>query len=407
MKSSRLRAVIFLSLFLIPVYSIAESARDYSRSSFDYRGVVPVEFDTDGRDELVVDFGSTGLYFYHATNKTWTKISGLDVKYALRGDFNGDGKDELVVDFGTGVGLYIYQHGGIPAWIKINALSTKHLCTFDFDAVAGNEILCDFGASYGIYVYKPIGNTWTKLSSLTADVLLAEEFNDLVPHEEIVADFGNVGVYGYDSVNGWEKQLSGNPFNYLISGNFDMWSDLEVLLDFGGLTGLYKLDLVDFPTVLKISSLSPGLNNMTKVNFTLPAGFYEEAAVYFPTAGFYLYDSDVTPNWTKLTTLAPDYFVGVDLDDGDEELVADFGAGTGFYVYSSDNGNRFQTGWTKLSTLRAYFALRAELFPTPGGYSEMVVDFGAGIGLYIYYYDSVADKWTWRRINTISPSFPG
>ena len=66
-------------------------------------------------DEIAVDFGAMGLWFWNAG--AWTQISGVDPEYLMIADVDGDDKYELLADFGT-LGLWVWNDA---VWTQISA----------------------------------------------------------------------------------------------------------------------------------------------------------------------------------------------------------------------------------------------------------------------------------------------
>ncbi len=65
-------------------------------------------FDADGSDELVVDFGSAGAYMWNGGS--WTQISAANSENLISGDIDGDGAQEIFGDFGS-LGLWMWDSG--------------------------------------------------------------------------------------------------------------------------------------------------------------------------------------------------------------------------------------------------------------------------------------------------------
>jgi hypothetical protein len=77
--------------------------------------MVSADVDGNGKPEIVVDFGSAGLWM--SDTAAWSKLSGAIAEYLIPGDFDGDAKDEILVDFGA-LGLWMWNEG---AWTQMSA----------------------------------------------------------------------------------------------------------------------------------------------------------------------------------------------------------------------------------------------------------------------------------------------
>jgi hypothetical protein len=85
---------------------------------FDING----DTETDGDQEVAVDFGANGLWLFDGTSGSWTQLSGLDPDFMVAGDPNGLGyKNTLAVDFGV-KGLWLYA-AGTGSWTQLSVFS--------------------------------------------------------------------------------------------------------------------------------------------------------------------------------------------------------------------------------------------------------------------------------------------
>jgi hypothetical protein len=86
---------------------------------FDVNG----DTETNGDQEVAVDFGSNGLWKYDSTDLSWIQLSGLDPEFMVAGDYGDVGyKGTLIVDFGPAYGLWQYT-ASTGAWLQISGLS--------------------------------------------------------------------------------------------------------------------------------------------------------------------------------------------------------------------------------------------------------------------------------------------
>ncbi len=71
--------------------------------------MITANTDGDTDDEIVGDFGSTGLWLCDAG--VWTQWSGVNAEYMIAADIDGNGSQEIATDFGT-LGLWLWNPAG-------------------------------------------------------------------------------------------------------------------------------------------------------------------------------------------------------------------------------------------------------------------------------------------------------
>jgi len=86
---------------------------------FDING----DTETNGDQEVAVDFGPNGLWIYDNTDQSWTQISALDPVFMVAGDYWDHGyKDTLAVDFGSTYGFWRYT-ASTKSWSQLSSSS--------------------------------------------------------------------------------------------------------------------------------------------------------------------------------------------------------------------------------------------------------------------------------------------
>jgi len=117
---------IFAIVFALTASAVPTKAQDlgqYPDNSLEnrYRGIVAANVDSsNGRDELVVDFGAVGVWVRTGVINDlgdWQQISGVDPDNITAGDIDGDGADEVFADFGS-LGLWLWNDW---VWSQISA----------------------------------------------------------------------------------------------------------------------------------------------------------------------------------------------------------------------------------------------------------------------------------------------
>lgn len=182
------------------------------------------DFDGDGADEAMVDFGTAGIYLYNGGS--WTQLSGANPEGLMAVDVDADSVAELLADLGAG-GLWLWNAG---IWNQISGVNVEGMAAGDVDADGADEVVGDFGA-VGMWLYN--GRSWSQLSGVNADYIDCANL-DGSGGEEIVGDFGATGLWLWSQTGGW-LQLSGVNAEYMMAGDVDGDNADEVMVDFGAL----------------------------------------------------------------------------------------------------------------------------------------------------------------------------
>jgi hypothetical protein len=320
------------------------------------------DFDGDGADELVVDFGATGAWLYN--QGAWSQLTASNPESLVAADVDGDNVDELVADLGA-AGLWLWNAG---AWNQLSGVNAESLAAGDVDADGAAEIIGDFGAA-GLWLYN--GGAWTQLSGVNAEYVTTANVNG-TGGDEIIGDFGAIGLWMW-SAGSW-TQLSGVNAEYVTSGS---WSGGHYLVgDFGAL-GLWQWKSGAW------TQLS-GVNATYVMTADLNADGQDELVGAFGLIGLWSFDGF---SWTQLSGLAADFIIKADTDgDGDYAVVGDFGA-TGLWL---DDGG----AWTQLSGVNPDYMMAGDF--DGDNKDEIAVDFGA-LGLWLW------NEGTWIQISGLNP----
>ena len=108
------------------------------------RSVLAVDIDNDGRDEVIVDFGTLGIYLYdpYRTPK-WTRLDTRDPEYMIAADRNGDGKYEIFVSWGSGNGAQFWEDGVGWGFFNNTGWYDHFYCSTDIDNDGSEEIVIE------------------------------------------------------------------------------------------------------------------------------------------------------------------------------------------------------------------------------------------------------------------------
>ena len=282
-------------------------------------------------DELMLDFGSLGLYHYDGTTlkrinrrspnnlvkygkklaanfpgvglyeydgASWAKLSKNDGQEGMCGYGN-----TLYVDFGSGAGLYNYN----GSWSRINRNSPEQMWCW------GSLLYADFGPGIGLYVYD---GAWYRITKTDPQDIC-------VTGSGLYVDFGSgVGLYKYDGT--WTR-INKNPTQDMCSIGGDLY------VDFGAAIGLYKYDgtwtritksdlegMCAVGTTLYVDFGAKGLYKYeggmwARINKQSPEGMVSYAnklVANFPSVGLYEYDGST---WKKINPNNCEDVIAVDL----------------------------------------------------------------------------------------------
>ena len=75
----------------------------------------------------------------------------MDVRHVVAGNLDSQGTDDLVIDFGAPYGLWVFANN--TTWTPLHGFSAAHLLAADIDGRSGDEVLLDFGPPWGLWAY--------------------------------------------------------------------------------------------------------------------------------------------------------------------------------------------------------------------------------------------------------------
>ncbi len=304
------------------------------------------DFDGDGKDEAVVDFGPPGAWEYD--NGTWSRIMVFNPQELLAADVDGDDHAEVIADVGT-LGAWLWDGG---TWAQITSASPELLAAGDVDGDTVGEPVVDFGPT-GLWLWR--AGVWTQLSGADA-VCLAIGDIDGTGGEEIVAGFGPTGVWLWNA-GSW-SQLSGVGADGLAIADFDGLGGKDIIGDFGA-TGLW---VWASGTWTQLSGVDADYASALDANSAAP----DEIAGDFGPLGLWLWSPG---GWSVLSGLNPDFLLGAELlTIPNDEIAADFGA-MGLWMWSSGSG------WTQLSGVNPDYIFAGDFIGDAK--REIMADFGS------------------------------
>lgn len=152
-----------------------------------------------GRNALVLDYGSAGLWGYNLSGHSWAKLDSRDAR-----SMAADGID-VVVDFGAD-GLWYADEVG--TWLLHGGEATAFGLsrTGGFAAFADGLWLWNEPDLQYRYATRVEANYWTKVNDSAPARVFAS-----TAHDDVIADYGAAGLWDWDPSTGWRKINSTIP----------------------------------------------------------------------------------------------------------------------------------------------------------------------------------------------------
>jgi hypothetical protein len=222
---------IFLEHPLIGVgtggYKIA--MMEYNENGLLQKALATGDLDGNGKDEVIVDFGSSQGTFVYYNDSAWSKLHGLSPGAVATGDLDGNGKDEVIVDFGSSQGIYVYYNDS--AWEKLHGLSPEAIATGDLDGDGKDEMIVGFGSSQGTFVYYN-DSAWSKLHGLSPGAVATGDLDGSGKDETIVGFGSAYGTSAYYNNASWAKLHNLSP-EAMATGDLNGSGEDDLVMDFG------------------------------------------------------------------------------------------------------------------------------------------------------------------------------
>jgi len=322
------------------------------------------DFDGDGADEIVMDFGSSGAWMWDAG--VWTQLTASNPENQLAANVDGNADDEILLDLGAS-GLWLWNGG---AWAQLSSINVDTLAAGDTDADGSDDAAADFGTS-GLWLWN--GGAWSQLSGADIEYLAIANLNG-AGGAEIIGDFGSIGLWVW-SGGGW-TQLSGVNADSVAAGNTDGVGGEDLVGDFGP----FGLWLFSSGVWTQLS----GVNADSTITADIDGSGDKEIIADFALTGLWLWDSG---SWTQLSGVNADDMIAADVDgDGDDEIIGDFSL-LGLWLWNGGS-------WSQLSGVNPEGLLAGDIDGDSA--DELIIDFGS-TGVWLW------DGGAWSKISTLNP----
>jgi hypothetical protein len=286
--------------------------------------MIPFDFDGNGDKEIALDLGSLGLWMWNGG--VWSQLSVNNPEYMIAADTNDNGIEELIIDFGA-AGLGWRREGGL--WYGMTPYDPQNIIAVDIDHNGKDEVVADFG-KVGMWLWEAAGSTWQLLTAADPNTMTGVDAFGF-GNEGVAAGLGGLGTWLWDG--GMWGQLSGITPDNVISGNMLLGGGEEIAGDFG-LLGVW---LWGGSVWTELS----GVNAEDMIAADVDGNGVDEVIGDFGVLGLWLWNSGT---WSQLSGVNPEGLLAGDFDgDGAKELVVDFGS-LGVWMWNSGT-------WSKISAL--------------------------------------------------------
>ncbi len=299
-----------------------------------YTGPVTGDMDGNGKDEVIIDYGTVSGIWKIMNNRLWSKVHNLSPKIIATADLDGNGKDDVIIDFGPGIGIWKMMNNS--SWSKVHNLSPKIIATADLDGNGKDDVIIDFGP--GIGIWKMMNNSsWYKVHNLSPEIIATGDL-DGNDKDDVIIDFGpGIGIWKMMNNSSWSKVHNLSP-EIIATGDLDVNGKDDVIIDFGPGIGIWKM--MNNSSWVKLHGLSPEIIATGDLDVN---GKGDVIIDFGPGIGIWKMMNN--SSWVKLHGLSPVSITCGDLDgSGNEDIVIDFGPGVGIWRFM-DNST-----WSALPT---------------------------------------------------------
>lgn len=406
-------SLLLALLMSAAVPTTAQDLGQYPDNSLEnrYRGIVAANVDSsNGRDELVVDFGAVGVWVRTGVINDlgdWQQISGVNPDWIISVRWGDPADEEIVGDFGA-LGLWTWDYAGYPGvWTQISGANPDQALSVNDDDDVQDELEVDFGA-LGLWHYDPDSGGWRQFSPFNPanGGLKAMMWNDGA--EQGIWSFAGLGVWNFHTdVSGggpFIAQLSGTtPGLPNVAADFGVGDIYDELIMVRPANGTWLCQGTTYPSVTWYQLSPNDLEGAVRVFFAGDGGC--ELLADFSgtgTGGLWLWDYSGFPGtWERLSAAEPGAGLfepfdpdgyGVDPTAKDEEAVVDFDA-LGLWLYDRTTG-----AFAQLSAVDPEYMVRTDFYDDGDVDECLAVDFGAA-GLWAY--DGYENKW--YQLSGLSP----
>ncbi|HPS19459.1 MAG TPA: hypothetical protein PKY78_00515, partial [Candidatus Omnitrophota bacterium] len=336
----------------------SDGALSYSYSYPAQNLIVVGDINGDGKDDLVIDFGSAGLYKF--INNTFIQIGTNTISSMVVGDLDNNGKDDVILNYAS-KGIYKYANNGTMT--KISNTSAENLAVADLDGNGQSDILIDYGTA-GFYKYMN-NSTMVKIGATSPDTIDVGDL-DNNGQSDLIINYGSAGLFKYVNNSTMTKIGSACPVTIKI-GDLDGNGCDDVILDYGSSVGLYKY--MNNSSMIKIGSSSA----TSLLVGDIDGNGQDDLIVNYGTTGLFKYMNNST--MVKIGSASPSDMQIADLDgNGQADIIINYGT-AGLYKYMNNSA---------MVLIKSSGPTSIKVADLDGdGKDDLVLDYGTG-GVFTY-----------------------
>jgi hypothetical protein len=279
---------------------------------------------SSGLNELLVDFGSAGLWL-RRNDSAWEQVHGIAPQQMASGDLDKDGRADVLIDFGSPYGIYAWRNG--TRWTQVHGISSRQIVASDLDNNGVSDFVINFGSPHGLWVRRNDAS-WSQLHGIAPRQVVSANL-DSDPRRDLIVDFGApYGIYLYMNDSNW-VQLHGVGAREIVAGDLDGNGIDEIIIDFGPQYGLWiRMNQTSWVQLHGVSSQRMAVGN-------LDADARKDLVVDFGSPhGIWMWKNNTS--WQQLHGVTAEALAVADLDrNGTDDLVVDFGPLYGLWAWKN------------------------------------------------------------------------
>ena len=375
-------------------------------TSIKYRGVIPGQFDPDTQIEMVVDFGSLGIWRYDPfLSPKWVRLYGGNPDFMIAYDYDVDGMIEIFAYFSSENAIHVWDWvswtdpDGQWTWNWVSGWDCTYMLYLSYVTVQLPSLMAvqlHSGNTGQLYLVEFASNNWNWHLIYNGRTYggCRVDFSQPGNEAQLAAHFDTGGL------KIWKYQFGDSDWT-------DNWTTITSSTPDMQDTTSAKLHVSDVGAHLVVSIIGEGLWKYSPPNFTqinentvldirpgTPMGVGFMASFLSPS-GLWTYDNESLPYWKRLNGLTP-HTDGGFVTKYQHELFVDYSnQGIGLWKYDYLGTPK----WTPLNGNPPVYMVHTDLDKFGGG-KELYVKFESLAGLWRY--DNTTTP-KWQRINGAIP----
>ncbi|MFA4982414.1 MAG: interleukin-like EMT inducer domain-containing protein, partial [Candidatus Omnitrophota bacterium] len=349
-------------------------------------GITCADFDGNGFDDILVDFGQGHGLWVKYDNVYWQRLHELSPQSVTAGDFDGDGRKEIIADFGEGHGIHMcdYKPDSTYQWSQVHPESPESITPIDLNSDGKDEIIFDY-SQYGVWTWDQ--DQWVRINETSCGQVVTVDL-DGDGKDEVIFDYDQYGVYTWDPdrQDPW-TQINATSCDQIITADIDGDGKDEAIFNYSQY-GVWTWDQERQDQWIQINVTS--CDRMVAAD--IDGDGKDEAIFDYSQYGVYTWDPDNATPWWQINVTSPDKISVLDFDgDGKDEAIFDY-VQCGIYTWNNDDINP----WFQINSVNSLSITVANL--DNNGKDDVVIDFGSPYCTYINF-----DVSNWYQLHSLSP----